>query len=391
MGSVFLTDAQQRKTLAAARSLGRRGIHVGVGEETRLALALFSKYCRKAFVYPSPRRHLEQFLDRLVWFLRANPFDVLFPMDDAALLGVARHKEEFESVTRVPIPEYHVLSLASDKAKTLQMARSLGLTYPRTIVPDNVEVRSLQRIASRLDFPAVVRPRESSGSRGMRYVSSAERLVPTYLEVHSDYPYPMIQEYIPQGEKYDVCLLFNKNTVVRAAFTQKELRGYPLFGGPSTLQESVWRPELVDMAVALAQAMGWCGVCEIEFMIDPRNGRAVLMEVNPRFWGSLQMSIHAGVDFPYLLYRMAMDGDVRPVFEYKVGLRCRWLLPGDMLHFLANPKRWEMEPGFFDFWDPKTEDDIVSLRDPGPTLGFLLACCRYGFDPGMWRLAITRR
>ncbi|MFZ5925423.1 MAG: ATP-grasp domain-containing protein [Bacillota bacterium] len=391
MESAFLTDAQQRKTLAAARSLGKRGIYVGAGEETRLALALFSKYCRKVFVYPSPRRHLDEFLDRLSWFLRANPFDVLFPMDDATLMGVARRREELESVTRVPIPEYHALSLASDKTKTLQLARDVGLACPRTVVPDSIEVGSLQKLASTLDFPVVVKPREGSGSRGMRYVSAAERLVPIYLEVHRDYPFPMIQEYIPQGEKYDVCLLFNKNSVVRAAFVQKELRGYPLFGGPSTLQESVRQPELVDMAVALAQAMGWYGVCEVEFMIDPRNGQPVLMEVNPRFWGSLQMSIYAGVDFPYLLYRMAMDGDVRPVFEYEVGLRCRWLLPGDTLHFLANPKRWEMGPGFFDFWDPRTRDDIISLSDPGPTVGFFLACCRYVFDPRMWRFVVTRR
>ncbi len=390
MASVFLTDAQQRKTLAAARSLGRHGVSVGAGEETRVALALFSKYCRKAVAYPSPRRKPEEFLDWLTWFLRAHPFDVIFPMDDPALMAVARHREEFASVTRVPIPDHAALCLASDKAKTMALARDVGLACPRTTVPSCVDTDSLQELARTLDFPVVLKPRESSGSRGIRVVTSRSQFAASYIKVHRDYPYPMVQEYIPQGEKYDVCLLLNSDSVVRAAFVQRELRGYPLLAGPSTLQESVRRPELVDMAVALVRTVGWYGVCEVEFMVDPRNGEPVLMEVNPRFWGSLQMSIYAGIDFPYLLYRMAMEGDVSPAFDYEVGLKCRWLLPGDVLHFLANPERWRLEPSFFDFLDPRTKDDIISAEDPGPTLGFFLACCKYAFDPRMWRFVVTR-
>ncbi len=363
---------------------------MGAGEETRFALTLFSKYCREAFVYPSPRADAGLFLDRLLGFLNTHRFDVLFPMDDAALMGVAGRIGEFERVTRVPIPSHDALRVAADKLRTLELARRLGLRCPRTRVPDSSRRDALARLAGALDFPVLIKPRESSGSRGIRIVASAEGFVRSWLEVHARHPRPMVQEYIPRGEKYDVCLLFNRDSVLRAAFVQAELRGFPLEVGPSTLQESVWRPDLVDMAVALVRQIGWHGVCEVEFMVDPRDGEPVFMEVNPRFWGSLQMAILAGVDFPYLLYRLAVDGDVDPVFQYEVGLRCRWLLPGDILHFLANPARWRMSPGFFDFLDPRTKDDIISLDDPGPMLGFFLACARYALDPRMWRFVITR-
>lgn len=388
MGSVFLTDAQQRKTLAAARSLGRKGVFVAAGEETRMATALFSRYCRRSLVYPSPRLRPERFLGVLLEFLHRNPFDVLFPMDDLTLELIAGHKSEFEAVTRLPVPDHDTLILGADKARTLERAWEMGLACPKTWTVDRLE--QVEDRAASLSFPVVIKPRRSSGSRGIRYAPSREGFVSTYLEVHKRYPFPLIQEFIPPGEKYDVCLLFNRESRLRGAFVQKELREYPLTGGPSTLQESVRRPDLVEQAAALMQGMGWYGVCEVEFMVDPRRGEPVLMEVNPRFWASLQLAIDSGIDFPYLLHQMAISGDIKPVFRYEVGRRCRWLLPGDILHFLANPKRWRMNPGFFNFWDAGTKDDIISLADPGPTIGFCLACFRYVLDLRMWKFIVTR-
>ncbi|MDD3856814.1 MAG: ATP-grasp domain-containing protein, partial [Methanoculleus sp.] len=112
-----------------------------------------------------------------------------------------------------------------------------------------------------------------------------------------------------------------------------------------------------------------------------------LMEVNPRFWGSLHLSILSGVDFPYLLYRMLMDGDVEPVPDYQEGVQCRWLLPGDILWYLSAPKTWQNLREFLRF---DTPDDILSLHDPGTTLGFALATARYALDLEMWKFVLRR-
>jgi hypothetical protein len=39
----------------------------------------------------------------------------------------------------------------------------------------------------------------------------------------------------------------------------------------------------------------------------------VLIEVNPRFWGGLTQSVASGWDYPYMLYRLAIDGTVAAV------------------------------------------------------------------------------
>jgi hypothetical protein len=106
----------------------------------------------------------------------------------------------------------------------------------------------------------------------------------------------------------------------------------------------------------------------VEFRVDPRDGEPKLLEVNPRFWGSLHHAIVCGVDFPHLLYVMAMEGDVEPQREYRVGIRTRSLLHGELLHFARNPERFRLKPGLTDFSIP---DDLLSSSDPWPALGRL--------------------
>jgi predicted ATP-grasp superfamily ATP-dependent carboligase len=137
------------------------------------------------------------------------------------------------------------------------------------------------------------------------------------------------------------------------------------------------------MAHTLLKALNWFGVAMVEFKMDPRDGIPKLMEINPRFWGSLSLAVAAGVNFPYLLYRMSRGENFKPVEHYQTGKKCRWFLPGDILHFIFNPKRISLLPEFFNFWDKKTSYDILSLKDPLPVLGRILTPFTFLYDPDM--------
>jgi len=191
------------------------------------------------------------------------------------------------------------------------------------------------------------------------------------------------------GEALGVSLLFNGNAEPRALFVHKRLREYPLRGGPSTLRESVVRPTVAELGTRLLRALNWYGVAMVEFKVDPRDGVPKLMEVNPKLWGSLSLAIASGVDFPALLYRLAIEGDIEPVFDYRVGVRCRFLL-GDVLHFLANPDRFRLQPSFFRFGDAATHGDIWDWRDPTPAFGLGFLLLRHGWRPGFLRHVLLR-
>lgn len=387
----MLTDAQLRKTLAAIRSLGNKGIDIIAAEDTRWTTSSFSKYCRRALVYPKPGKEPEAFYSWLVKIINEYSVDVLFPMDDNVMDVVIEHKEELQKLCRMLLPDVNAYRIASDKGLAVVAAQRSGLDCPKTWVPENEDdLLNLEAYVAEVAFPLVIKPRKSSGSRGIVIVNKREEFVEQYMEVHKRFQFPLIQEYIKPGPRFDVCLLFNSKSELRASFVQKELRHFPIDRGPSTVQESVWLPDLVKQSVGLMQDLKWQGIAEVEFMYDDKDGKLKFMEINPRFWNSLHLSILAGVDFPWLLYRLIMEDDIKEVVNYRIGVKCRWSLPGDILHFLVNKNRFRMDPPWWAGKRSRVYDDILSINDPGPTVGFILACLHFLPDREMWKKMFDR-
>ena len=380
--TVFLPDAISPRALSICRSLGKKNVFITCADESPFNLAFYSRYCRKHTLYPSPLRHPQRFAEYLLDYLAGHPQDCLIPVKEESLDVIILYREEFERLTRLPFPPTSVFQICRDKNKTMALARQLGIPHPKTVMPTCLD--QVEALAKTLTFPVVIKPRLSCSGLGISHVKEYAQLYEAYCKVHAQYPFPMIQEEIPPGEKYDVACLLDENSRPLATFAQKEIRSFPLQDGASTVQESVWRPDLVEITQQFLQAAGWSGIAEAEFMIDPRDGRPKLLEVNPRFWGSLQLAVQSGVDFPYLLYEWSCGRPVEPVHEYKVGQFCRQLLPYDLLHFLVNPNRFQMQPSFFNFFDPDCGHNLFAANDLGPVAGFFLSCGRYLFDPDKW-------
>jgi len=385
---VLVTDAKQRKAVPIIRSLGRQGISVVAGDDSRISMGFFSRYCQKSITYPSPDRYPERFIDWLISQARHGLFQVLFAIDERTLDVVTRYQQELSAYMVLTTVDHKTYSQARDKAKTMALAESLGIPCPRTaLISDD---KTLEEIAAQWDFPVIIKPRSSSGSRGLRRVDSPKDLRSCYQKVSADYPSPLVQEFIhPGGETFGVEVLLNRESQPRATFVHRRLREYPISGGPSTLRESVAAPELTELGVQLLQAMGWHGVAMVEFKMDPRDGRAKLMEVNPKFWGSIALPIAAGIDFPFLLYRLSIEGDIARSNSYRTGVLCRWLLPGDILHFVFNPNRFQLTPSFFQFTGKDLHYDLLDWGDLGPIWG--MAC--WGLvallKPDFWKKSLS--
>jgi predicted ATP-grasp superfamily ATP-dependent carboligase len=376
---VFITDGHWRKSLATVRALGRKGVKAAVGESTRLATSMFSKYCHRAFVYPSPVHRPLEFINFIEDTLRQGTYQMLLPMEDETLFLISENHLEFSKWTYLPFVSADKLKFAQSKDRVLKLAKTKGIPTPKTWYIESIA--QLDELTSNLPYPVVIKPKTGSGALGVSYIDCAQDLKKRYLAVHKQYPYPLIQERIPsEGAGYGVSLLFDENTTLKASFVHKRLREYPVTGGASTLRESVVYDEIRDMAVALLKELGWFGVAMVEFKLDPRDGVPKLMEINPRFWGSLSLAIASGVNFPYLLYKMSKGEHFKPVENYKTGVKCRWLLPGDLLHFIYNPDRIRLMPEFFNFMDPKTYYDILSLDDPLPAFGRVLTLFTFLYD-----------
>lgn len=388
MERVLLTNGQLRKTLAAVRSLGKRGISIIVAEETRFAPSMFSRYCDIPMTCPNPGKKPEEFYNWLLRTLKKYPCDVLFPMDDNTMEIVIKYRDELEKLCRIPIPTTESYLIACDKGKTAAFARGCGVDCPDTIVPESIE--QAFEAAVHLNFPVLIKPRKSNGARGIRFVEDKRDFMDRYMEVHKNFPYPIIQEYIRDGDVYEMGILYNNQGIFRASYIQKHVRRFPLDKGPSTVQETIINPIMHEMGIRMMDNLKWRGTASLEFIVDRSTKKVYLMEINPKFWNSVQVGIESGVDFPWLLYRLSMDGDIEMVKSYREGIMCRNLLPGDILHFIANKNKKGMRPGFFEFKKYHLNDDIFSKKDPAAVLGFILACLRYLFDREMWKFMFKR-
>ncbi len=184
--------------------------------------------------------------------------------------------------------------------------------------------------------PCVVKPRVGSGSRGRVYCETDEEMQRIAGAG------TVVQERV-EGEARCVSLLYDLEGSCSAAFVHRRLHEYPADGGPSTWRESIRDDALVERACTIVDRVGWRGVIQLEF----KGG--YLLDVNPRFWGSLNLAVEAGMNFPDLLYRVAMGEKIRR-FDYRTGVRAIWKT-GELLRSLSG--RWPAWQGVDDYFDSR--------------------------------------
>jgi predicted ATP-grasp superfamily ATP-dependent carboligase len=220
----------------------------------------------------------------------------------------------------VAVPAQHVAQNAGD---ALAIADDV-LRFPLVLKP----VRSIAEHNDTRHKLRVVHARDASELR------SRVRSLP-------DAAFPLLLQERIVGPGTGIFLLLWDKLV--AAFAHRRLREKPPAGGISVYSESISiDPDLLDCSVRLLERFAWRGVAMVEYKRDAKTGRPYLMEVNGRFWGSLQLSITAGIDFPRLLVDCALGRSVDTTSTYRVGIRNRWWW-GEVDHLLTRLRRSRSE------------------------------------------------
>lgn len=373
MGPVLLTDAQQRKTLSAMRSLGMRGIKSDCCEAFGFNLSRFSKYCANFYLSPNAGENSKDYLEFLLRYTSKHEDSVVFPMDDDTMKIFIDNRKILESKCRFVIPPKESFYLALKKDLAVKRAQEKSIRCPLSV--SSKEDKVVYKAVCEMKFPLIIKPVDSSGSRGMKIVKSREDFEEAYDEVNKNQPFPVVQEFLSVSEKIDVCMIYNKQSQLRGCFVQRELRNYPDLIGPSTIQESIIHEKAKSLAEKFMDGLDWQGVVELEFIVEKGSNDLVFMEVNPRFWASVEMSVQAGVDFPHMYYLIATTGDCAEVTEYKIGKKVKWSFPGETLAFLYAKKKIGADPSFF--CRKEMIDDTLRLNDPMPVLGLFFSTLYY--------------
>ena len=307
---IFVTDSGYKHTLGIVRSLGSRNLAVDVGSPySDSQLCSFSKYCHRSFVYPDPKKDLNGFVRFFSRVGMSLGDRIVVPVGYTTTFFLSMKRDVLGQDIVVPLADFQSLKVAANKGDSVLLAQKLGVPVPKTIIVGRFSELEDVNIPS---YPVVVKGAIEGGC--IRHAYSKQDLKAKFEEVsYLQGCLPLIQEFI-SGDGYGFFALFNHGEP-RAIFMHKRLRERFVMGGPSTCAESVYDSKLLDYGLRILKALKWHGVAMVEFKKDSVDGEFKLMEINPKFWGSLDLGIASGVDFPYLLYRMVEDGDVHPVFH----------------------------------------------------------------------------
>jgi predicted ATP-grasp superfamily ATP-dependent carboligase len=373
---VFITDGNQRSALAAVRALGRGGMHVVAGETEVASLAGASRFCSRSMQYPSPLSSPDNFCEFLQKEMRTGKYKLLIPTTDISMQLVASLRNSLPQQLQLALPLPSHVKAIQDKENVMLLAHRFGIPCPTTYMVGRHG--TIENVAARVTYPAVIKPRMSrcwengAWSKGsVEYAYSQEDLVTKYRNANASIARPLVQEMV-HGEGRGMFLLVWDGEL-KAAFSHRRLREKPPSGGVSVLSESLpLDHDLLNKSLALLRELDWQGVAMLEFKQD-RDGQLKLMEINGRFWGSLQLAIDAGVNFPVLLYRLACGEHVQPQLKYRIGIKSRWLL-GDLDNLIiqlkqknsSNVYRARALLRFLNFFNKRTKYEVQKVSDFGP-------------------------
>lgn len=356
-----------RKVLACVRALGRAGVWAAVASDSLWGEACYSGHVRRRLRYPHPARRPDAFLDALCQHLECHRIVVVLPTNDYTTLAISRFRHRLPAGVHTALPPAEAIDLARDKARTLALAAELGIDVPATYEPASDE--ELEEIAAGMAYPCVLKLNSGAGAVGMAFPRSARELLEACrrprraADAVFDYQRLLIQEYLP-GETHDACVMCCHGEI-RAGLTQHRRWMYPSTGGMGVSVETTYDTALLEQAARILAALRWHGPAIVEFRVNPRSGRTSLIEVNGRLGGASDAGIHAGINYPLLWTRLALEGDIRAQPGHQVGLRFRWPIPFGLLALRsASPLAVLRE---FCMPARNTHSDL-SIRDPLPHL-----------------------
>jgi predicted ATP-grasp superfamily ATP-dependent carboligase len=365
MARVLVCNAHARHALAAVRSLGRAGHRVTAASAARVNAGGWSRYADRRLHHPHPVRDPVGFLDALERELRRGDYDLLLPVNGRTVETVVRARDRFDPLVGLPFLPPDRLAVGFDERRTVRAARRVGTPRPETLLPTEVTPGAVDA----LGYPVVVKPCRGSGRDGVVVCESRAAFERTYDRVRSAHGPALVQSFVPRRDERGVYTVYDDGELV-ALSVQRRLRSAPPAGGASTYRETVRDSALAARADRLLSSLDWHGAAMVEFRVDDRDGTPQLIEINPRLWGSLALTVAAGVDVPATLLALATGESVEPRLDYEVGVRCRRLF-ADAVHVADRTDRLAALREFVAATRERPSYDVLSRDDPFPTLGCL--------------------
>lgn len=222
-----------------------------------------------------PFKSIDSYIKALAEYVRSQQIDVLLPVHSDYIGAILKQKDLFGHALSW-VGNYEDYIQLHEKDHLMHVAELLGIRVPKTY--ENIEEARV---------PFVVKPTNLSSAKGVQYFLT-DKSKSLELKREQDY---IIQEYIAgQGCGYEVYCLEGK---ILVEYGHRRLAEWPVSGGSSVLRERYLHPQMRPMAEKILKSVPWTGFAMFEFKVTAEN-ELVLIEVNPRLWGSINQALQDG-------------------------------------------------------------------------------------------------
>jgi len=334
---ILVTDGGSVNALAIVRHLGKQpNFQIFAVAYNSLALAKFSRYCSQFYVVSHPAKNESKFVEEILMLIKEHQIDFFMPVGFYAHKAAITAQAELLKHTRTCLPGRDAFDLATSKLRTAEIAGSLGIAVPKTITVKDLS--ELDRIEG-LNFPVVIKSQKEIGGRMIEYANSRAEMLVAFRSLVSKNQlapadYPIIQEYISgKGVGY---FAFYRDGKLISSFMHERVREFPVSGGRSVCARSFSDEKLSRSGKMLLDSIAWNGCAMVEYK-RTENNEYYLLEINPKLWGSLELAICSGVNFPLLMVQDSCGLKISPPETYTENLYFQWCLNGELYHLANRP------------------------------------------------------
>ncbi|HLW31447.1 MAG TPA: ATP-grasp domain-containing protein [Aequorivita sp.] len=334
MIKVGLLDGQTIQAVIFAKQLKKAGYNIVLFCDTKMSYGYHTRYAHARVICPSTQKETTNFHNFFLDYLDKEGLDVAVPMNDYSAKYLSENKTLLQAMVKFSVPDFPVFMKGYDKNQLMQVCSENNLPHPKSL-----DISTLKKGDEPLDFnfPALIKPNETTGARGFKKVASFEDLWNHYRTIYNEFGDCHLQEFIPQGGmQYKVQILMKDKKVVNSTVIEKH-RYYPINGGSSCFNRTIVKDELVEVCTKALQIIEWEGFADFDLIEDPRSGKIQIMEINPRVPACIKASVISGVDFPRSIVDLSLNNPLE-IYNYKPGKYLRYFSM-DLLWLLSNKNK----------------------------------------------------
>lgn len=351
--------------LGVIRALGENDIPVRALDSSKRAVGRYSKYTMSFKVVTDPALDDKKFINELIEIgENSKEKPVLFPTNDVWAIAVSKYKQQIEKYFLTYNPDYSVIKKIIDKKTFYSIMEKENILIPQTYEIKNY--KELEKMKDKFKYPLILKPnarmevnRKSQDTK----VYNLNRVVEIrkfedffeYKQLIENYDF-LIQQKIEglSNKMFTVGIYADKKSDVRAVFSGRKVRGYPVDFGDCFAGESYWVDELVEQSKKIVKKLGYTGIAEIEYKYNIIDGKYYLIEMNPRTWSWVGITPKVGVNLPLIAYKDTIGEEVHEYIEMNKSKKIIWTRSIDDRYncqknhknvydkdFLKSEKEWE--------------------------------------------------